>query len=1022
MYSIRFLFFAFLLFSTDIVVGQCSLRGKITEDNGEAVISAVVVLKSNPANGTQSDFDGNFVLDIKTEGIAVIKISSLGYQSIEDTINCTQEGVVIRNYILRSADVKMTEVVVAAKAVRANDTYIENFKKRSANALDYISAETMKKTGDASVVAAISRVSGVSTNGGFFTVRGIGDRYVKTTMNGLRIPTLDPFTNNIKLDLFPSSMVDNIIITKSTSADLPGDWTGAYISIETKDYPEKLSVSADVSSGFNIQNVFRTGISSDRSPTDFLGFDNGFREQDHNSYIKPNPTPSQYEEFVGLGLGDFYRSLGVAGDWVAGTASGETLFKLGLVELGLLPRGLINDPVAYTQAKTSYLTGPYRSQAFQKINQAAAQSGQTFSNNWDVRNRTIMPNYSISFSVGNQVKLFKRPLGFLFAVRYSSSIQYDGISVLNREDVYTDTTGERIRLPTSLTQQRIARETNGWSALATLSYKFNPNNSISVLFMPNIMGVNNVRDAIDTADNIFLKFNKSQFYEHRRQLISQIKTEHYFPTSKVKMEFVAGYTQGVSNAPDFKNINYNQDRGTGVFQIGGGGSSNIQRYYRYLRDDIADGRISWDVPVGAKAGLVRKIKLGMSYQYNTKSFDQYVYDLFMHPTYQNFSNPDINQYLALQNFGISQFVDQGIEQSKMNVWYIENSDPANKTRGESHTGGVFGLIDFAIVPRVRINSGLRVEYANIYTDVTRYDSLGYAPNDIRRLSFSLLPNPGQLREFNYLPSMNLIFKLKDDEEAPINLRLGYSYNVARPTIRELSETFIYDFELRSNVLGNASLKSVKIHNVDLRFESYFKGKHDISLSLFYKHFTNHIELLNYEFFTWRNVDESRVFGVEIEGKTTLCKGLELRLNASYINSLSKVIDYRVGEGFQDLIPVDTVSRPMFGQAPFVVNGILSYTHEKSGFSATASYNVQGPRLIIAGISTGGRPDVYEMPRHLLDVKLSQTIKKCFTVSLTGRNLVNSPIRRTFRYQGDWLMDFDRLTVGQELVLGLSYKF
>lgn len=92
----------------------------------------------------------------------------------------------------------------------------------------------MKRTGDNNITAAVARVSGVSTNGGFITVRGIGDRYVKTTINGSRIPTLDPFTNNIKLDLFPASLVDNVIITKTASPDLPGDWAGAYLSVETK--------------------------------------------------------------------------------------------------------------------------------------------------------------------------------------------------------------------------------------------------------------------------------------------------------------------------------------------------------------------------------------------------------------------------------------------------------------------------------------------------------------------------------------------------------------------------------------------------------------------------------------------------------------------------------------------------------------------------------------------------------------------------------------------------------------------
>ena len=165
---------------------------------------------------------------------------------------------------------------------------MENVKINSATTIDYVSSETMKKTGDANVTAAVARVSGVSTNGGMITVRGIGDRYVKTTLNGSRIPTLDPLTNNIKLDIFPSSLVDNIIITKTASPDLPGDFSGAYLSVETKDYPEKLEVNVESQFGYNDQTSFKEIISSQRSKTDWLGFDNGLRNLPSNYPVDKN--------------------------------------------------------------------------------------------------------------------------------------------------------------------------------------------------------------------------------------------------------------------------------------------------------------------------------------------------------------------------------------------------------------------------------------------------------------------------------------------------------------------------------------------------------------------------------------------------------------------------------------------------------------------------------------------------------------------------------------------------------------
>ncbi len=1016
-----FLLTLFTFIALTSVFAQGILRGKITDENGEAMISATVVLKSNSTIGTVTDLDGNFSLTLPDTSAQTIVVSVLGYKKIEELVHPKKGEVVLHNFSMQTAATEIKEVVISAKAVRANDTYLDNVKRKSATTLDYISAETMKKTGDANVVAAIARVPGVSTNGGFITVRGIGDRYVKTGINGSRIPTLDPFTNNIKLDLLPTNLIDNILITKTASPDVPGDWAGAYISVETKDYPDKLAVNLELTSEFNLQSTFRNTVSSDHSKTDWLGYDNGFREHDHNSFVAPIAAPNQYEEFVGLGMGDYYRSLGVTKPWISGTTSGDNLFKLGLVELGLLPKALFNDPAAFQKAKLQYLTGPYSSDAFKSLNSAAAKSGQTFPNNWNTKQRFALPNFGFTFTIGDQVNLFKRPLGFLVGVRYSSSTVYDPNSVADRVIGYQDSSGEARVILTSDSRQRFSRETNSWSALINLAYKFNPNNSIAILFMPNFIGVNNVRDAVDSLSGEYNTFTKSQFYEHRRQLIYQLKTEHLIPGPNIKIELVGSYTMGKSNAPDFKNLNYNQDRGTLQYQIGGGGNSVIQRYYRYLNDDLLDSRLSVDVPLDKKPGLVRKIKFGGAYQYNRKKSDQYAYDLYLHQDHQTFGGTDIDEFFSLDNFSLSTASNQGIPYSKMNAYYQVSSDPANHTFGYSHIGGGFVMLDFAVVPAFRINGGLRIEYAKIYTDVTSYDSLGYAPNDIRRLSYAVLPNPGSLKEVNYLPSINFIYKIRQDELSPINLRWSYSYGVARPSIRELSETLVYDYEFKSQVFGNSSLKTVKIHNVDLRLESYFKGGHDLSASFFYKDFTNHIELVNYDFYTWQNVDHSRVLGVELEGKVTLVKGLELRANASYINSQTTVVEYRLRNGIQDKIPVDTVTRTMFGQAPYVVNAILSYTNDKIGLTTTLSYNTQGPRLVIAGVAIEGRPDIFERPRHLLDFKISKTLGKYFSISLTARNLVNSPVKRTYKYDGQWRQDFDSYKIGTSLSLGIAFK-
>lgn len=1005
--------------------GQGVIRGKITDKNGETIIGAPVILKTNRAVGTTTDLDGNYSLKIPDSTAQVLVISYIGYKVIEENIHPVKGEVLIKNYVLESSTQNIKEVEITAKAVKAKEYYLENIKKKSATTIDYISSETMKKTGDNNVTAAVARVSGVSTNGGFITVRGIGDRYVKTSINGSRIPTLDPFTNNIKLDIFPASLVDNILISKTASPDLPGDWSGAYLSVETKDYPENLSVNVESTIGYNSQSTFKDVISSQRSSTDWLGYDNNLRDHNHNDFSAANINPGQYQEFVALGLGPYFNSLGVTQqNWGDGTTTAETYFKLGLVQLGLLAPALINDANAFTNAKNQYMNGPYRNDAYNVINANVPHTGKSFANNWNTIIRKAPLNFSQSFSIGNQTTLFGKPLGFLTGFRYGTAITYDPMSEVNRAAVAKDDTGNYINTVSSKIDQQVSRETNGWSALFNLAYKLNPNNNISILFMPNFNGTNNVRSSLDSRDSSSLLITKSQFYEQRKQLVYQFKSEHFVPGIKLKMEFNASYTNGESSAPDFKNLQYLKT--PDQYQIGGTIGDGIHRYYRYLSDDIFDSRASFEIPLNNKTDLLRKVKVGAAYQRNNKKSDQYDYEVNVNPTPDfTFENGDIDQFLGLNNFENHTYTDiNGQQVNIINLYYTSDQSAANFTFGNSSIKAGFAMLDYSVTSRIRFAGGLRAEQANVFTDVYRFDSLGLVKNDPRRIYDNSLPlaNPGKLDELSFLPSVNIIYKLKQNEEAPVNLRLNFSQTVARPSIRELSDVAAFDYEFRTFIFGNSDLKMARINNYDVRAESYFKSGDNISASLFYKSFRNHIELVNASGYTWQNVDKSRVAGIELEGKKMLSKHIDLRVNVTLANSNTKYVRTRleVSDGIKNLIPLDSISRNMYGQAPYVINGILTYSLDSIGFSVALSYNLQGPRLVIAS-EIKEIPDVYELQRHLLDVKASKSLSKHFSASVTVKNILNAPIRRSYNYNEGWILDYDNYKYGTTFDVAISYK-
>ncbi len=1014
-YLIRILTSFLLFFLNTVSAAPVTVRGRVFDETGQAVIGAVVALKSDATKAVATDLNGNFQLVGLSPGKEVLVISYLGYDKKEIEVNLEEGKLEFIETTLNPTQNQISEVVVERKANRASDKYYERIKINSASSIDFLSSEVIRKSGDANVGAAVARVPGVSTNGSFLTVRGIGDRYIKTTVNGAVIPTLDPFTNNIKLDIFPSALIDNLVITKTASAEYPADWAGAYISLETKDYPDKLTVFLESSFGYNPQSTFQDILSSKRSNTDVWGFDSGLRDYDHSRFTQVNLEPSPYQEFEGLGLGDYFQSLGINDK----TPWNDTYTRLGLVELGLLPAGLFNDPAAVAAAQQEFETGDYRDRALVNMNQKAISANKAFNNNWTGENRKGPVNFSQNLAIGNQVNFLGRPLGFFTGIRYSSQAQFDPLSTQNRAIV--DANGER-GLELSSVQSN-TREANGWSALLNLSYKLHQNHSVSFLFMPNVTGTNNLRNGIDTANGVYDLYNTDQFYEHRRQLVYQAKSEHLFAKLKTRMELNYSYTDGYSEAPDFKNLNYGRIPGTDDYLIGG--LLAIRRFYRYLDDNVADAALKFETSVNEKPGYSRKIKYGGFSTRSDKQNRQYEYFLNFGPTAQGgFKNNDVAGYFSEEDFGFSDFVNNGDTSKTVEKFYRRVNLDSYRTFGNSHIYGGYLCTDYALLRNLRITGGLRIEKTEMYADVFKFDSLGYGINDQRRLQLEdlFIVNPGELDVMPILPSAGLIWRVFGTEEAPFNLRLNFSKTVARPSIRELTETLIYDYEFRNNVFGNSNLKMAEIFNYDTRAEKYFDNADYIALSVFYKGFRNHIEQIKtLQGFSWQNAESAEVYGIEIDGRKKIVEGLEFRTNLTFVKSMTTVVNQflSIERGIKTFTPIDTVTRQMFGQAPYVVNTMLTYTSDKYKLNASLGYNVQGPRLVV--VSADLTPNVFEMPRHLVDIRVSKQFGKWITVAASVRDLLNSPIRRSYKYPEGYTLDFDRFTYGTNYQLSISYR-
>ncbi|MDA0316860.1 MAG: TonB-dependent receptor [Bacteroidetes bacterium] len=259
-----------------------SQTGKITGtvidgEFNEPMAFANVLIK-NTTKGTTSDFDGKYTIDVEPGNYTVV-FSYIGYQTIEisDVAVEANEDVIVDVTL----NTNSLETVVITTTVRKNtESAVLDLQKNSITLLDGLSAQGIKSSGASNIANAVKNVPGVSIQGGKYVyVRGLGDRYTKSILNGVDIPGLDPDRNTVQMDIFPTSILDNIIVVKSAAAEYPADFTGGVINVVTKDFPTKATYSISVGASYNPNMHFKDNyLSYTGSKTDVLGFDNGMRD------------------------------------------------------------------------------------------------------------------------------------------------------------------------------------------------------------------------------------------------------------------------------------------------------------------------------------------------------------------------------------------------------------------------------------------------------------------------------------------------------------------------------------------------------------------------------------------------------------------------------------------------------------------------------------------------------------------------------------------------------------------------
>ena len=258
--------------------------------------------------------------------------------------------------------VKLDAVKMPVRLSQASERGLLEQRMRSSGIEDSISTEEMSRLPASSAGEAIKRVTGVSIVGGRYVfVRGLGERYSNTLLNNVEIPSPEPNRRVVPMDIFPASLLASLQTVKTFSPDQPGGFAGGSVQVFTKDFPEELTMSLSMSTGFNTQATGQEGLDYPGGDFDFLGFDDGSRQ-----------LPS--------------------------------IIRSEAADVPIRERGRFTT-AGFTQEKIQ-------------------EFGRSFENVWSPELVTIPVNQSYKFSLGNSNTLFGKEFGYLGVISYGNSHSY----------------------------------------------------------------------------------------------------------------------------------------------------------------------------------------------------------------------------------------------------------------------------------------------------------------------------------------------------------------------------------------------------------------------------------------------------------------------------------------------------------------------------------------------------------------------------------------------------------------------
>ena len=243
----------FCLFTFSVFAQNGTIRGKVIDTNiNEPLIGAVVIVEGT-SFGAAVDFDGNFIIQNIPAGNYTLTASYMAYQPIKNTVTVADGQISEINFLMVSEAIALNTVVVVGRANREVENVLLGEQRNALVATQAVGSRELSRKGIGDAQSAVAQVSGISRQEGVKNVfvRGLGDRYNMTLLNGFPIPSEDPEYKNISLEFFGTDIIQNIGVSKVFSARNYADAGGAIIDISSKELTGNSALAIDISGGVN---------------------------------------------------------------------------------------------------------------------------------------------------------------------------------------------------------------------------------------------------------------------------------------------------------------------------------------------------------------------------------------------------------------------------------------------------------------------------------------------------------------------------------------------------------------------------------------------------------------------------------------------------------------------------------------------------------------------------------------------------------------------------------------------------